>query len=106
MSKAMTPEFGQWVTCTARLYRTDRTESYKAPAGYTKYRHLKYWARLPVKNEGLFIGTRTLYDGEVEWTEGTGSVFYPKSHFTAALIVPGPRRKPILVPMDAMEVKV
>jgi hypothetical protein len=89
----------------ARLYRTSRTESYKAPAGYTEHRHLKYWERLPVKTEGLFIGFRTLYDGVNKWDSDSGNTFYPKSHFTAALVVPGPRRKPILVPMDAMEVK-
>jgi hypothetical protein len=101
----MTPKFGQWVTCTAKLYRASRTEFYKAPAGYIDRRHLKYWARLPVKTEGLFIGFRTLYDGVNKWDEDCGNTFYPKSHFTAALVVPGPRRKPILVPMDAVKIK-
>jgi hypothetical protein len=98
----MTPKFGQWVTCTARLYRTSKADR---RTGYKDLKHIHRWEPIPIKNEGLFIGTRTLYNGEVEWAEDTGSVFSPKSHFTAALVVPGPRRKPILVPMDAVKIK-
>jgi hypothetical protein len=98
----MTPKFGQWVTCTARLYRASKADR---RTGYKDLKHIHRWEPIPIKNEGLFIGTRTLYNGEVEWAEDTGSVFSPKSHFTAALVVPGPRRKPILVPMDAVKIK-
>jgi len=98
----MTPKFGQWVTFNQKLYRASQ---HRPKENWPKHTSLwKVWAKLPIKGEGLFIGTRILYDGINEWENEVGYIFYPKSHFTAALVVPGPLRKPILVPMDAVEV--
>lgn len=59
----------------------------------------KIWAAREFNRwqDGIVIGKRTLYDGEVNYTFDAGVIFRPKSHFTAWLVVTDMHRKPILV---------
>jgi hypothetical protein len=93
------PVFGDLVTVYAVLKR--------------RRRHLergqgerKYWQPWPInKRTGLYIGYRTLYDGRVDWIDSeAGTVFYPESHFQAALVVFSERERPALVPFDKLRV--
>lgn len=87
------PEFGSRVEFTSRYYREIE---------YQDGGHIKSWERSKKGGSGLFIGTRTLQNGDCYWT-GDDYVFTPEEFFEAALVVPGPRLNPVYVPLDAIQ---
>ena len=57
--------------------------------------------------EGLYIGKRSLANGEMEWDDDAlgGAGFHAdKERIPAALVVYSEFRNPVLVPFDALEV--
>jgi hypothetical protein len=100
--------FGSMVSASEKLVRRSKTENRENKTnGHSSRVETKYWGRTPAKITGLFIGIRTLYDGDREWWgEDTGYTFTPRSHFRAALVVPSERENPVLVPLDSISVKV
>lgn len=56
--------------------------------------NIRTWDEIHKYVEGLFIGTRTYFEGTLN-----GSYFTQKRHITVGLIVPGYRENPIPVPL-------
>jgi hypothetical protein len=55
--------------------------------------------------EGLYIGKRTLSNGHVGYVgEDDDYVYTADEYFTAALVVFNEHTRPVLVPLDALEV--
>lgn len=97
------PEFGSKVKFTHVLKRRMKCERSINSYGTEFFHDVKYWDRRETSGSGLYIGTRTLQNGVRDWDGEYGYTFSPTDHFTAALVVPGPRQNPIYVPMDAIE---
>lgn len=88
-------KLGDKVTCTAILHR-----KMKIIKGWHAE---KFWRADPIEpRQGLYIGARTLANGE-RWIEDeVGYVFEAKERFRAALVVFSARENPVLVPFDAL----
>jgi len=91
-------KLGDRVTCIAVLWRRTRYPD-------SGRRQWKYWdTKLITPREGIYIGTRTLFNGEREYIGSEeGVAFYPREHFRAALVVFSERENPVLVPIDGLE---
>lgn len=89
------PEFGQMVRVSQILTRSGT----KSGSGSW----VNYWKSISKTVEGLFIGTRTLYDGVLRWTDYDGTYFQPTHHFEGGVLVPSKRGRPIKFPLDAIE---
>jgi len=97
MKKITLPTFGAKVSISAKYARSCRNEQ----QGII----YKYWKVATFVASGcLFLGTRTLHNGIMEYDIEEGWTFSQREHFEAALVCLGPRRKPILVPLDAVTV--
>lgn len=59
---------------------------------------------LPNPRSGIYIGYRTLQNGKTVF-EGSeeGYHFEPSEHFRAVLVVFSERERPVLVPMEALD---
>ena len=87
-------KLGDRVVFTARLQRA-----------HHKIGTRVYWKQIETNpRDGIYIGTRTLWDGKRSLEDEVGYIFEPISHFEAALVVFAERQKPIFVPLDAIEV--
>lgn len=85
-------EYGQAVKCSVKLERRWGKN------------HFKYWNPVESKFTGIFLGLRTLYDGQVHFGDYEESVtFTRKRSFVAALVSPGERLNPVYVPLEAIE---
>lgn len=92
--------FGDRVSVSA-VY--ERARSYKSNGTWKKW-----WepCRLGTPREALYIGYRTVVDGEADYIgEEEGTAFTPERHYRAALVVFSERERPVLVPLDALEVQ-
>jgi hypothetical protein len=90
------PAFGAVVSISAKYRRRER----KGDRGGI----YKYWDSTPFSADGcIFLGTRTLQNGIKEWEGECGWIFDPHERIKAALVCPGPLRKPVLVPLDAVK---
>lgn len=109
------PAFGQRVRIKAKAVRRyvyggdlppvkRSVESWPYYVGHRNTRW-KVWARweFNAPREGLYIGYRTLQDGETWWEgEEVGTVFKRHRNLTAWLVVLDERQNPVLVfPEDA-----
>ncbi|MFA5380260.1 MAG: hypothetical protein WC455_31145 [Dehalococcoidia bacterium] len=103
MSKAELPKFGSSVEASA-LYKRIHRVTEKQGSGYLIKTSRKIWERKPAKISGIYIGYRTLCDGKREWEDEAGYIFFPELYFPAALIAEGPRKRPVLVPVDSIRV--
>jgi hypothetical protein len=108
VERLVMPVFGSMVSASEKFVRRSKTESRRSDEnGHSSSVEMKYWDRASAKITGLFIGIRTLYDGDREWWgEDEGYTFKPRSHFRAALVVPSERENPVLVPLDSISAKV
>jgi len=96
-------KFGQRCEITAKLVRKSKTRIIKNSSGRTVDTTFKYWGTVPFHyHHCLFLGTRTLKNGEITWDD-EGWVFEAKEHFKAAVVCPGPNSSPIYVPTDAVK---
>jgi len=87
-------KLGDRVIFTARLHRVRARGTSRVT-----------WQRIATNTrDGIYIGTRTLWDGNRSFEDEVGYIFEPISHFEAALVVFAERQKPIFVPLDAIEV--
>ncbi len=90
------PAFGAIVSISAKYCRRERTGQHGG--------HYKYWESVPFAADGcLFLGTRILQNGFKEYDHEYGWSFDPHERIKAALVCPGPLRKPVLVPLDAVK---
>ena len=53
---------------------------------------------------GMVIGLRTLSNGFIDYNSDYGYIYNPTEYLQAALVAFDLRRKPILVPLDAVQV--
>lgn len=104
MSDGLT--FGASVTVTATLRRREHTK--RDPNGRNRY--IKEWARSDdsflnqkMKKAGIFLGYRTLSNGETEYLGEDGASYSPDNYFRAALVCLSPRENPVYVPLDAIQ---
>jgi hypothetical protein len=86
------PQLGEWRTLTHFATR----KTFIRP---NKPTDKKYWDAEKYTDpiQGMYIGYRTLADGEREYIEDAGFVFTPWSYREAWLFVIDPRQKPIYV---------
>jgi hypothetical protein len=63
----------------------------------------RIWKKKNYKSHGIFLGPRTIKNGRAILTEDGGN-FRPTEHFLAAFFSPGPNRKPMYVPLDAIKI--
>jgi hypothetical protein len=90
------PAFGATVTVSAVLRRRTRHR--------THLNDEKYWDAWSIKpRTALYIGTRTLSNGERWWEDEVGNVYEPKTYFRAALVVFSAKEKPVFVPFASLE---
>lgn len=90
------PVFGQVVSVTDKYRRRER----RGQNGGT----YKYWDITPFFSDGcIFLGTRTLQDGIRDYDHEYGYQFAAHHRFKAALVCPGPLRKPVLVPLASIK---
>ena len=89
-------QLGDRVLCSAVLWRRTEVRS--------RQNDRKYWDTKTIEpREGVYIGMRTLANGERWWEDEVGYVFEPKEHFRAALVVFSERENPVLIPLDALQ---
>lgn len=88
------PGLGDWVKIRAILVRQ---------AQYTDRKlHNTFWKRVALSEEtsALFLGLRTLSNGNVIYNWDEGSEYRPKEYFRAALVCPGERLNPVYVALE------
>lgn len=102
------PKLGDKIVASARIVKTGEViEGRRILRGFTPHRTL--WKPQIENIEGIFIGYRTLAEGETDWdgdpeVDG-GVVFFSTRRFEAWLIVTDPRRNSIYVlPEDVLGV--
>lgn len=96
-----TPAFGSRVNVHAVYKRRQRYTNDRSG------RWWKWWEVQPLSKprEALYIGYRTLQDGHADYIgPEEGTAFYPDRHYRAALVVFNERERPVLVPLDSLEV--
>lgn len=85
------PGFGQQVKYNGWLMRLRFSTSTEVQAKWELIELSKY-------RRGLFIGTRTLQNGRIEYMgEEYGNAFFPEEYFKAWLIAPNAHTNPIYV---------
>lgn len=91
-------EFGAVVTVSA-VYRRRYQHNEQGPRWGVR----KYWDAWKIKpRDGLYIGGRTLSNGQRWYEDEVGAVYEPAEYFRAALVVFSERERPVLVPLDAL----
>ncbi len=89
------PALGQWVTATDRMYRKSTGPYYNTKTWVRWGAYIPGGAK-PV--EGIFIGSRTIQDGDREWAgEDCGNIWIPSKYKEAWLIVEDSRHVPVRV---------
>ena len=89
------PTFGGRVRVTAEYRR------------YAYGERRREWHAVTVnERDGIYIGKRSLANGEIQWDDDPGGAGFhaDKERIAAALVVYSERRNPVLVPFDAVEV--
>jgi len=81
MIKNSKPALGQPVEFKARMFKDKRRSETK-------------WVRQEKPGKGLYIGQRTVFSGEVEWTDEY-IAFWPKKHHIVYLVVESEYKNPI-----------
>lgn len=91
---------GRAVTFTAILERgTQHAEAWHLPSK-------RLWVRVEGgQRAGVFVGWRTLSNGERDYEEESGYWYAGTEFFPAALVAYHPRRALVLVPFDALEAR-
>lgn len=89
--------FGSKVVVTHTYYRI---ESGGGPNGVPKRWHRR---SLSKPRQGIYIGSRTLSDGNVRYDEYGIGEFYAEKYYQAGLVVFNARENPVYVPLDAIE---
>lgn len=95
-------EFGQKVKISHKYQRKLKIIR-DQDVGYHRSGQYKYWESMSFESSGIFLGTRTLQNGNREYDSDYGYYFDPKEYFKVALICPGPDLNPIYVPLDSIE---
>ncbi len=89
---------GDKVTVSAVLHRRQGHTEGK------KWGVRKYWEPWTIPpRTGLYIGGRTLSNGQRWYEDDVGVVYEPETYFRAALVVFSTHEKPVLVPLDSLE---
>lgn len=87
------PKLGEWRIITNVAYRrVEHRENYG--------RRIKVWRSLNFTMKpfsAMYIGYRTVADGETQWEDEVGYIFIPHSHREIWLFVQKPREKPVYV---------
>ncbi len=94
------PSFGSLVKANAFLVRSRKVE-YNDDR-YRTQKTMKIWQSKHKKITGIFLGTRTLQNGELRYDDDYGYYFIPKQWFSAVLLCPSPTKNPIYVPLDSI----
>jgi hypothetical protein len=84
------PEFGQKILVSQKYRRVKR--------GFKK----EYVAE-PFNAVGVFLGRRTITNGETDRDSEYGYSWMAKEHIRAALVAFSPNENPVYVPLDAIE---
>lgn len=64
---------------------------------------LKFWHTVILRDarSGLFLGLRTVSDGE-RYCDDDGCYYTPRKYHRVALVCPGPGRNPVYVPLECL----
>ncbi len=105
VERLVMPQFGAKVKVTAKLRRRIKTEYIENKHGAIKRRKVvKYWHEADFNCEGVYLGTRTLQDGERCYdSEYGGYYFAAEKYHKVALVSPGPNINPVYVPLHGIE---
>ena len=95
--------FGAWVIYSHILKRKMRYVETENKYGVKFRNEFKFWKKFEFPGSGIFIGTRTLKNGNREFDCEEGYTFVPTEYITAALICPSPSQNPVYVPMEAFQ---
>ena len=93
------PAYGDRVTFDHYYYRTSK-QTKRGKDNY--YGTLKCWEVGLCDMQGIFLGTRTLQDGWLDWPCDEGCTFVPTRRYKVALVSPGPNKNPLYVPLTAI----
>jgi hypothetical protein len=91
-------KLGDKVTVSAVLHRR---QEYKGDRKWGVHKYWDAWEITP--RAGLYIGGRTLSNGQRWYEDEVGAVYEPETYFRAALVVFSEREKPVFVPLDQLE---
>jgi hypothetical protein len=62
---------------------------------------VKEWIYWPIKpRKGIFLGSRTLWNGTRSWEGEVGNIFEPEEHIKAALVCLSTWENPVYVPWE------
>lgn len=90
---------GQRVIFTHPLERRGTWNAEKRRAGKA-WKHSSYEKAAREEHEGIIIGKRTLANGDTQWEDEVGTMFFPTEHFQAYLIATTLHRKPSVVRVE------
>ncbi len=100
----MKPKYGKSYSVTERylrVYTTKEVTTY----GSQFSRDYKVWVKKPYAGlRCIFLGTRCLKNGFIEYDQEEGFRFSPREHFMAALLSPGENLNPIYAPLDCLKI--
>lgn len=87
-------KFGDWVAFQERYRRCTLHKP-----GEVR----KVWKPFVKYGEGIYLGTRTLQNGDLVWLgDEEGYHLNPTERIRVAYVSPGPRANPVYVPLDKM----
>lgn len=101
MEKPNSELFGSWVVYSHILKRKMRCVETENKYGVKFRNDFKFWKKFECPGSGIFIGTRTLKNGNRVFDYEYGYSFVPKEYITVALICPSPTKNSVYVPMEA-----
>lgn len=95
-------ELGQRVHAADTLYRKESRDEKGRFFRTWVYSSDRYegWNPKPTPIDGIVVGTRTLYNGQIVYEYDAGAIFSPTLHRQAILIADHLRRKPRFVWVD------
>ena len=85
------PDFGERVSIKEKYRRQIRGRK-------------KEYVAEPLEAEGIFLGCRTITNGETEYDSEYGCTWWAKSRFRAALVCLNQNENPVYVPLDAIQI--
>ena len=103
LRKAEDLQLGQTVAFMTWLQRKKRI---LGPGEFASKRNSWEHIFLKEKQSGIFLGLRTLSEGRVHYSQGSGYEYTPERHWRVALVVYDARINPVYVPLDMMEIKI
>jgi hypothetical protein len=74
---------------------------YKRKSRKQNNKFFKIWEEIQLNKEGIFLGWRTIADGEI-WHDGYNNYFTPNNYKKAALVCFSPNCNPVYVPEDSI----